>query len=68
MIRIKIIPFTILSIFVISCSFRKGPEPEVIQILDEESFTTDSIESIPDQSQIPVSKRSTRLNVSVNTR
>ena len=65
MIRIKIIPFTILSIFVISCSFRKGPEPEVIQILDEESFTTDSIESIPDQSQIPVSKRSTRLNVSV---
>ena len=65
MIRIKIIPLTILSMFIISCSFRKGPEPEAIQILDEELFSSDSIESNPNQSQVPVSRKSTGLNVSV---
>ena len=65
MIRIKIIPLTILSIFIISCSFRKSPEPEAIQILDAESFSSDSVESNPNQSQDPVPRKSTGLNVSV---
>ena len=49
MIKIKAILIVILSIFIVSCSFRKGPEPEITPVLDEQLSYGDSIESNPDQ-------------------
>ena len=49
MIKFKAILFVILSIFIVSCSFRKGPEPEITPVLDEQLSYADSIESNPDQ-------------------
>ena len=49
MIKIKAILIVILSIFIVSCSFRKGPEPEITPVLDEQLSYADSIESNPDQ-------------------
>ena len=43
MIKIKAILIVILSIFIVSCSFRKGPEPEITPVLDEQLSYADSI-------------------------
>ena len=62
MIKIKATLIVILSIFIVSCSFRKGPEPEITPVLDEQLSYADSIESNPDQSKTSESRSDSRLN------
>ena len=62
MIKIKATLIVILSIFIVSCSFRKGPEPEITPVLDEQLSYADSIESNPDQSKTSESRSDSEPN------